>query len=230
MEAGHAVRAIEVGRLEFPLLRSREDLEHGVAPESIRGAQSTIAWADHIIVIYPVWNGGMPALFKGFLEQTFRPAFMFPEARPDQSLGFVAALRQQKVLHGKTARTIVTMQMPAFVYRWLFHPHLEKNTLRLSGIRHDPGNSDRAGRITRWYEASMVAPQDARAGWGSAIAAARIRRRSATRTAEEQDMPGIHTSAPWSFQDDRHWRRSRRRGLRRIGRHHMVAIRRASAT
>jgi hypothetical protein len=27
------------------------------------------------------------------------------------------------------------MQMPAFVYRWYFHPHSEKNTLRLSGIR-----------------------------------------------------------------------------------------------
>jgi hypothetical protein len=26
------------------------------------------------------------------------------------------------------------MQMPAFVYRWYFHPHPEKNTLRLSGI------------------------------------------------------------------------------------------------
>jgi hypothetical protein len=28
----------------------------------------------------------------------------------------------------------VTMQMPAFVYRWYFHPHPEKNTLRLGGI------------------------------------------------------------------------------------------------
>ena len=27
------------------------------------------------------------------------------------------------------------MQMPAFVYRWYFHPHSEKNTLRSSGIR-----------------------------------------------------------------------------------------------
>jgi hypothetical protein len=27
------------------------------------------------------------------------------------------------------------MQMPACVYRWYFHPHPEKNTLSLSGIR-----------------------------------------------------------------------------------------------
>jgi hypothetical protein len=26
------------------------------------------------------------------------------------------------------------MQMPAFVYRWYFHPHPEKNTLRLAGV------------------------------------------------------------------------------------------------
>ena len=134
-EAGHTVRQVDVATLEFPLLRSRLDLESGVTPESIQEAQSTIAWADHLVVIYPVWNGGLPALFKGFLEQTFRPAFMFPDARRDQPLGFVSALKQRKALHGKTARVVATMQMPAFVYRWYFHPHLEKNTLRLSGLK-----------------------------------------------------------------------------------------------
>jgi putative NADPH-quinone reductase len=134
-EAGHTVRVVDVGTLEFPLLRSRQDLESGVTPESIQEAQSRIAWADHLVVIYPVWNGGLPALFKGFLEQTFRPAFMFPDARPDQPLGFVSALKQRTALHGKTARIVATMQMPAFVYRWYFHPHPEKNTLKLSGIK-----------------------------------------------------------------------------------------------
>ncbi len=32
-------------------------------------------------------------------------------------------------------RVIATMQMPAFVYRWYVHPHPEKNTQRLGGIR-----------------------------------------------------------------------------------------------
>jgi putative NADPH-quinone reductase len=132
--AGREIDVIEVARLDFPLLRSREDLERGVPPEAIRQAQSAIAHSDHVMMVYPVWNGAMPALLKGFLEQTFRPAFMFPDVRPGEPLGFSSALTQRKALKGKTARVVVTMQMPAFVYRWYFHPHPEKNTLRLSGL------------------------------------------------------------------------------------------------
>ena len=130
---GHPIEVIAVASLDFPLLRSRED-QQGDPPPAIREAQAAISRADHLVLIYPVWNGAMPALVKGFLEQTFRPGFMFPDSRPGQTLGFVSALRQMKALKGKTARVVVTMQMPAFVYRWYFHPHPEKNTLRLSGV------------------------------------------------------------------------------------------------
>lgn len=134
-QAGHQVQHIAIASLDFPLLRSREDLQHGTPPDAIRHAQSAILDADHIVLIYPVWNGGLPALVKGFLEQTFRPTFTFPNARRDERLGFFAALRQRKALPGKTARVVATMMMPALVYRCYFHPHLEKNTLRLASIR-----------------------------------------------------------------------------------------------
>ena len=55
-------------------------------------------------------------------------------ATPGETRGFFSALKQRKALHGKTARIVATVQMPAFIYRWYFHPHLEKNTLRLSGM------------------------------------------------------------------------------------------------
>jgi putative NADPH-quinone reductase len=71
---------------------------------------------------------------EGFLEQTFRPGFIFPDATPGQKLRFSSYFRQRKALRGKTARIIATMAMPAIVYRWYFHPHPEKNTLRLSGL------------------------------------------------------------------------------------------------
>jgi putative NADPH-quinone reductase len=133
-EAGHKIEVIDVAKLDFPLLRSREENEHGVPPEAIRQAQAAILRADHLLMLYPVWNGAMPALLKGFLEQTFRPAFIFPDAKPGEPMGFFFALKQRKRLKGKTARIVVTMAMPALVYRWYFHPHPEKNTLRLSGV------------------------------------------------------------------------------------------------
>jgi putative NADPH-quinone reductase len=133
-EVGHTIIVIDVAKLEFPLLRCKEDLERGGPPDVIQQAQSAIAGSDHIVMIYPVWNGAMPALLKGFLEQTFRPAFIFPDAKAGEPLGFSSWFTQRKALTGKTARIVVTMQMPAFVYRWYFHPHPEKNTLRLGGI------------------------------------------------------------------------------------------------
>jgi putative NADPH-quinone reductase len=104
-------------------------------PDAIRQAQGVLTRSDHIVLIYPVWNGAMPALLKGFLEQTFRSTFIFPDAKPDQRLGFSSYFSQRKALTGKSGRVVATMQMPAFVYRWYFHPHPEKNTLRLGGIR-----------------------------------------------------------------------------------------------
>src|ERR1022692_1128295 len=127
-EAGHTIEVIDVAKLDFPLLRSREENEHGVPPEAIRQAQAAIVRADHLLMIYPVWNGAIPALLKGFLEQTFRAAFIFPDAKPGERLGFFSFWKQKKRLQGKTARIVVTMAMLAFIYRWYFHPHPEKNT------------------------------------------------------------------------------------------------------
>ena len=134
-EGGHDVELLDVAKLDFPFLRSKAELNRPDAPEAIRGAQRALLRSDHVVLIYPVWNGGMPALLKGFLEQVFRPTFIFPHATPGQELGFLAHFTQRKGLTGRTARVVATMQMPAFVYRWYFHPHSEKSTLRLSGIR-----------------------------------------------------------------------------------------------
>lgn len=131
--AGHEARVISVARMDFPLLRGRDD-QAAPPPEQIREAQTMIAWADHLVMLYPIWNGGAPALLRGFLEQTFRPDYVFPDAPKDKPLGFLSALVQKKPLKGKTGRIVATMQMPAFLYRWYFHPHPERNTLRLSGI------------------------------------------------------------------------------------------------
>jgi len=39
-EAGHAVEMIDIAHLEFPFLRSRDDVEHGSVPDAIREAQA----------------------------------------------------------------------------------------------------------------------------------------------------------------------------------------------
>jgi putative NADPH-quinone reductase len=126
---GHAVKVIAVAELDFPLLRDKEAWEHDAPPAPIRQAQETIAWADHLVFIYPLWMGTMPAVLKAFLEQVFRPGFAI---RTD------AGKTWTKLLKGRSARIVVTMGMPAFFYRWFFRAHslksLERNILALVGI------------------------------------------------------------------------------------------------
>jgi putative NADPH-quinone reductase len=166
-QAEHPVRLVDVARLDFPLIRSRDDLQHGVVPDSIRQAQDDLATADHIVLFYPVWNGGVPALLRGFFEQVFRPTFLFPDARPDERLGFTAAFTRRKSLSGKSARIVATMQMPGFLYRWYFHPHSEKSTLQIAGVRPIRQSfvglveSSRGQRHARWLRTMHVLGQAA---------------------------------------------------------------------
>ncbi len=129
-EGGHEVVGIDVAGLDFPLLRSKEDFEHGVPPEAIHRAQQTIEWSEHLMFVYPLWLGSMPALLKAFLEQVFRPTFAMENP--------ASGVRWKRRLAGKSARVVVTMGMPALVYRWYFRAHslksLERNILGFCGI------------------------------------------------------------------------------------------------
>lgn len=127
---GHEVRTLSIASMEFPLLERSEDFRRGAAPEPIRGAQRAIGWADHLVILYPLWLGSMPARLKGFFEQVLRPGFAFPE---------ISSKRLPKpLLKGKSARIVVTMGMPALFYRLVYRAHslksFERNILRFCGI------------------------------------------------------------------------------------------------
>jgi putative NADPH-quinone reductase len=128
--AGHAVERVEVASLDFPLLRSQADWKHGALPGALAPLQQAIERAEHMALFFPLWLGGMPALLKGFLEQVLRPGFAL--SRPDEHG------RLGKLLGGRSARVVVTMGMPALVYRWYFRAHsvkaLERNILGFVGF------------------------------------------------------------------------------------------------
>lgn len=129
-EAGHEVRTLTLSGLDFPLLRSQHEWEKGAVPPSLTQAQQDILWAEHLVLFYPLWLGGMPALLKGFLEQVARPGFAFRySARSPFGI---------KGLKGRSARIVVTMGMPATFYRWFYRAHslktLKRNILGFVGI------------------------------------------------------------------------------------------------
>lgn len=130
-ESGHEVRTLDVASLDFPLLRSQHAWEHEPLPSGLHEAQEVIRWAEHLVLFFPLWLGNMPALLKGFLEQVARPGFAF--AANEARTAFT-----KKGLTGRSARVVVTMGMPALVYRWYFRAHsvksLERNILGFVGI------------------------------------------------------------------------------------------------
>jgi len=153
--AGHRVETIQVASLEFPLLQTKEDFENGTPPDSIRQAQEIIRRAQHLVILYPLWLGGMPAILKGFFEQVFRPAFITGQ---HVSIGSW----KNSMLKGKSARIVITMGMPAAAYRWYYRAHslksLERNVLGFCGIAPIKDNligmveSESNTKRDRWLE------------------------------------------------------------------------------
>lgn len=128
-ETRHEVRRIDVAALDFPLLRRPKDWQEGVPPPAVAAAREAIAWAQHLVFLYPLWLGDVPALFKGFLEQIARPGF---------AIGRIGKGFPEKLLTGRSARVIVSMGMPAAFYRLYYRAHslksLERNILDFAGI------------------------------------------------------------------------------------------------
>ena len=125
---GHEVRRLELATMDIPFLRSRADWTDGEPTPPIIAAQEAIRWAEHIVFLYPLWLGDVPALLKAFLEQVARPGFALGKGTMPKPL-----------LKGRSARLVVTMGMPAIFYRFYFGAHsvksFERNILKFVGIK-----------------------------------------------------------------------------------------------
>lgn len=127
--AGHIVHRLNLHEMDFADIASRGEWEAETSSPDIRKLQDELVWAEHLVIVYPLWLGAMPARLKALMEQCFRPAFAF---------GGKAAAPGAGRLRGRSARIIVTMGMPAFVFRFFYLGHslqsLKRSILGLVGI------------------------------------------------------------------------------------------------
>lgn len=128
--ASHEVKRIEVSALNFKLLRSQAEWKDEAVSPDISSAQEALKWAEHVVILYPMWLGDVPALLKGFLEQV---------ARPDFAFRYRTNGLPEKLLKGKSARIIVSMGMPALFYALIYRAHslksLKRNVLGFIGFK-----------------------------------------------------------------------------------------------
>jgi putative NADPH-quinone reductase len=125
------IETIEIAKLKFnPSLEFGYQKRVEMEPDLIE-AQEKISRANHLVWIHPVWWGGLPALTKGFIDRVFVPGFAFKYR--ENSVWW------DKLLAGKTAHIITTLDQPAFFYRLVFgRPsvnQLKKSTLGFCGIK-----------------------------------------------------------------------------------------------
>jgi NAD(P)H dehydrogenase (quinone) len=131
VRAGHEVRQLFLGAMDFdPVLREGYQQAQPLEVD-LRRAQADIMWAEHLTLVYPIWWGGIPALLKGFIDRVFLPGFAFKyregKAFPD------------KLLQGRSAHLLVTMDTPPWYYRWVYRMpglhQIRKTTLEFCGIK-----------------------------------------------------------------------------------------------
>ena len=129
--AGREVRWLEVGSLDFdPILHHGYRQVQPLEPDLLQ-AQESITWANHIVLVYPTWWGGMPAILKGFFDRVFLPGFAY-QYRKNSPFW-------DKLLKGKTTQLLVTMDTPPWYYRLINrapgHNQTRRTILEFTGIK-----------------------------------------------------------------------------------------------
>lgn len=130
-EAGAEVQELVISDLQFqPSLTYGYQQRIELEPDLVK-AQELILWADHLVWVHPVWWGGLPALTKGFIDRVFLPGFAFKYR--ENSVWW------DKLLTGKTARIITTLDQASWSYRLFFRRpsvnQLKRSTLEFSGVK-----------------------------------------------------------------------------------------------
>ena len=130
-ESGLDVRELQLGELRFdPVLWKGYNEIQELEPDLTR-ARELIQWSNHLVFVYPNWWGTMPALMKGFFDRVFLPGFAF-KYRKDSPFW-------DKLLSGRTAHLMVTMDTPPWYYRWIYHRpghyEMKRTILGFCGIK-----------------------------------------------------------------------------------------------
>ncbi len=129
LKEGHECSILHLCRLDFDLILKPDRTDNNLEPE-LSQAQTAIKQADHLVFIFPIWWGTYPALLKGFIDRTFLSGFAF------QHHG--SSNRHDKLLKGRSARLISTMDTPrwfyALAYRNMGFRAMKQGLLHYCGI------------------------------------------------------------------------------------------------
>ncbi len=127
----HDVIYVKLSDLTFdPNLHSGYNASQ-MLEEDLKHLQTQISRAQHIVIVSPVWWGSMPAKLKGVFNRVLLSgyAFQYQKGNP-----FPA-----KLLEGKTAQLLFTLDTPTLWYKWIqgnpIYKQLKRTILSFVGIK-----------------------------------------------------------------------------------------------
>lgn len=123
-----------------PILREEELRDRAISKET-QEIQEKIRHAKHLIIIYPIWWGTMPAILKGFMDKVMSAGFAFKYVNR----------RPQGLLKGKTAAVFITSGSPKIFQYLLGHRYsrsIKTDILGFCGIKTKVFHIDNAVKLT----------------------------------------------------------------------------------
>lgn len=127
--SGAAVKLVHIAALNFEENVVIPDPEDQHFEDDLVSVRQDILWADHLVFVFPTWWGSMPGLLKSFLDRVITPRFAFNET---------CKWQYEKLLKGRTAQIITTMDTPVFVYKYIYRSPgvhlLARSTLQFCGV------------------------------------------------------------------------------------------------
>jgi putative NADPH-quinone reductase len=130
-KAGNVCHITHLSNLKFnPNLKYGYNIQMELEPD-LAELQKLITKANHLVFIYPTWWGTYPALFKGFIDRIFLPGYAFKYQNTSPL--------PIKLMKGKTARIITTMDTPVWYYYIVYKSpginSLKKSVLQFCGFK-----------------------------------------------------------------------------------------------
>lgn len=152
--AGHDVRLTHLHDLDFDL-----DFEHAgfsnIKPlePGLETLLCDIEWSEHVVVLTPLWWGGIPAKLKGAFDRALLPGRTFDTRVP-------AGKMPKPMLGGRSARVILTSDTPrwimSLIYRNPVIHQLRQQILGFIGISptrvtyFSGASHPKPGRVKSW--------------------------------------------------------------------------------
>lgn len=124
-----AVERLDLADLSFdPVLRKGHRSPQPLEPD-LEKARAAIVQARHVAWFFPLWWAAAPALVKGFIDRVLTPGFAFR---------YGSGPLQEKLLRGRSARFVTSMDAPRFWYllvqRRALHSSFVASTLDFVGF------------------------------------------------------------------------------------------------